>query len=142
MRTDLRDAFEGFAWSHASIMHNVLERITQVAKLVQVGIRDFGKGEWDYARGQTSGRVVTHFDLEWSRKLDANERFAELCRGAVEELPRQVYVSFDIDALDPSLCPHTGTPVPGGLSFNRACVLLETRHLVRSCIRLVLPMSA
>jgi agmatinase len=123
---DLRETFEGFAWSHASIMHNVLERIPQVSRLVQVAIRDFGKGEMDYAKEQAASRVVTHFDLEWSRRLDAGERFSELCRQAVEELPRHVYISFDIDALDPSLCPHTGTPVPGGLSFNRACVLLET----------------
>ncbi len=126
---DLRDAFEGFQWSHASIMFNVLERIPQVSRLVQVGIRDFGKNEMGYAQacaGSAGPRVVTHFDLDWSRKVDSGERFAELARQAVEELPRSVYVSFDIDALDPSLCPHTGTPVPGGFSFNRACVLLET----------------
>jgi agmatinase len=41
-------------------------------------------------------------------------------------LPRDVYVSFDVDGLDPSLCPHTGTPVPGGLSFPEACLLLRT----------------
>ena len=126
---DLRNAFEGFTWSHASIMFNVLERIPQVSRLVQVGIRDFGKGELDYGRahaGKPTPRVVTHFDFDWARRLDAGERFADLCRQTIEELPRHVYVSFDIDALDPSLCPHTGTPVPGGLSFNRACVLLET----------------
>jgi agmatinase len=126
---DLRDAFEGFTWSHASIMFNVLERIPQVSRLVQVGIRDFGKGELDYARaqgGKAGPRVVTHFDFDWSRRLDAGDRFAELCRQTVEELPRHVYISFDIDGLDPALCPHTGTPVPGGLSFSRACVLLET----------------
>lgn len=126
---DLRDAFEGFTWSHASIMFNVLERIPQVSRLVQVGIRDFGKREMEYARtqsGKAGPRVVTHFDHDWARRLDAGERFAELCRQTVEELPRHVYVSFDIDALDPALCPHTGTPVPGGFSFNRACVLLET----------------
>jgi agmatinase len=126
---DLRDAFEGFLWSHASIMFNVLERIPQVSRLVQVGIRDFGKGEFSYAEsadGRAGPRVVPHFDLDWSRRLDAGERFAELARQAIEELPRNVYISFDIDALEPMLCPHTGTPVPGGLTFNRACMLLET----------------
>jgi agmatinase len=53
----------------------------------------------------------------------------------VAELPRTVYVSFDIDGLDPSLCPHTGTPVPGGLSFAEAAALL--RGVVESDRRIV-----
>jgi agmatinase len=44
----------------------------------------------------------------------------------VAELPETNYVSFDIDGLDPSLCPNTGTPVPGGLSFAEMVVLLKT----------------
>lgn len=54
---------------------------------------------------------------------------------AIEPLPADVYVTFDIDALDPSLCPGTGTPVPGGLTFNQASVLLES--LARSGRRIV-----
>jgi agmatinase len=46
-------------------------------------------------------------------------------REALAPLPSHVYVSFDIDALDPSLCPHTGTPVPGGLGFNQAAIVLQ-----------------
>ncbi len=122
---DLRPAFEGFAWSHASIMFNVLERLPQVTCLVQVGIRDFAAGELDYVRSHKE-RVHTHFDLDWARRLDGGESFASLCLEALAPLPQCVYVSFDIDALDPTLCPHTGTPVPGGLSFNQASVLLET----------------
>jgi agmatinase len=53
-------------------------------------------------------------------------KFNDLAASAVAALPDKVYVSFDIDALDPSLCPHTGTPVPGGLSFNQAALILET----------------
>ena len=121
---DLREAFEGFAWSHASIMHNVLWLLPRVSRLVQVGIRDYGKGELDASRA-SKGRVRTHFDLNWSRAIDAGAKFETLCRAAIKPLPRHVWLSFDIDGLDPSLCPHSGTPVPGGLSFNRACVLLE-----------------
>jgi agmatinase len=44
----------------------------------------------------------------------------------VEALPAEVYVSFDIDGLDPALCPNTGTPVPGGLSFRDVVLLLDT----------------
>ncbi len=53
----------------------------------------------------------------------------------LEPLPRQVYVTFDIDGLDPTLCPHTGTPVPGGLSFQEASFLVG--EIVRSGRRLV-----
>ena len=51
------------------------------------------------------------------------------------DLPKEVYVSFDIDGLDPSLCPHTGTPVVGGLSFAEATALL--RRVVESGRRIV-----
>lgn len=120
---DLRDAFEGFRWSHASIMFNVLKEIPGVKKLVQVGIRDFGESEMDLAIEQ-GRRVVTHYDDQWAEDLAAGTPFSDLCKRAIDDLPGQVYVSFDIDGLDPSLCPHTGTPVPGGLSFNQASALL------------------
>jgi len=139
---DLREEFEGFTWSHASIMHNVMSRIGNIKRLVQVGIRDFSEGELQAARqfgmpvtSQDSwvvdmgpGRVATHFDLDWSRRLDSGEPFGRICQHAIDALPRLVYISFDIDGLDPALCPHTGTPVPGGLSFNRVCHLLEALH--------------
>lgn len=120
---DLREAYEGFTHSHASIFYNVMERIPEVAKLVQVGIRDFGRGEYRYIQA-SGGRIVTHFD-----QALANERFAGATWKAqveriVRDLPERVYLSFDIDGLDPSLCPHTGTPVPGGLSFHQACALI------------------
>ena len=49
--------------------------------------------------------------------------------------PRDVYLSFDIDGLDPALCPNTGTPVPGGLDFHQICGLLKA--LVQSGRRIV-----
>jgi agmatinase len=122
---DLRDAFEGFRYSHASIMYNVLTTVKDVVKLVQVGIRDFGEGEMDFAIEQGS-RVHVNYDDQWADAMLAGGSFIDLCKEAVGRLPQKVYVSFDIDALDPSLCPHTGTPVPGGLSFQQAACLLET----------------
>jgi agmatinase len=121
---DLRDAFEGFAWSHASIMHNVMTRIPQVSHLVQIGIRDTGRNELDFAQAHR-GRISAHHDHLWARALMDGARFTDLVRAALEPLPKLVYISFDIDALDPSLCPHTGTPVPGGLSFHQAATVLE-----------------
>lgn len=122
---DLRIAYEGFRWSHASIMDNVLRELPGVARLVQVGIRDFCEQELDAIRG-SEGRVITHFDAEWQRRRFAGTTFDELCREAVAALPSMVYVSFDVDGLDPALCPNTGTPVPGGLQFGEAVHLLLT----------------
>ena len=51
--------------------------------------------------------------------------FGQIADKILERLPENVYVSFDIDGLDPSLCPNTGTPVPGGLSFPQVSYLLE-----------------
>lgn len=122
---DLRERFEGFEWSHASIIHNVITRLPRVARIVQVGIRDFGEGEMD--RGiEVGDRVVTFYDDQWHDAMDAGTPFADLASRAIAALPERVYVTFDIDGLDPSLCPHTGTPVPGGLSFHQASQLLWT----------------
>lgn len=122
---DLRVAYEGFRWSHASIMDNVLREIPAVARLVQVGIRDFCEQELE-AIHAADGRVLTHFDQEWSRRRFCGETFASLCDEAVAALPAEVWISFDVDGLDPALCPHTGTPVPSGLSFAEAAHLLAT----------------
>ncbi|MGB3969170.1 MAG: arginase family protein, partial [Planctomycetota bacterium] len=120
---DLRVAYEGFRWSHASIMDNVLRDVPGVQRLVQVGIRDFGGQELAAITG-SGGRVVTHFDLQWQRRRFAGTTFDALCREAIDALPRTVWISFDIDGLDPALCPHTGTPVPGGLQFAEAAHLI------------------
>ncbi|MBL8955469.1 MAG: agmatinase family protein [Myxococcaceae bacterium] len=121
---DLRDAYEGFTWSHASIMFNVLQHVPQVKKLVQVGIRDFSEGEHAVITG-SQGRCVTFFDAQLARARDAGESWREQVDRIVKELPAKVYLSWDIDGLEPTLCPHTGTPVPGGLTFNQAVSLLD-----------------
>jgi len=131
---DLRPAYEGFTWSHASIMHNVLERVPGVSRLVQVGIRDFSEGEYQAITG-AQGRVHTFFDQRLSRARLDGMPWREQVDAVVAELPRDIYCSFDIDGLDPTLCPHTGTPVPGGLSFAQAVALLE--GVVRAGKRIV-----
>lgn len=131
---DLRDAYEGFTWSHASIMFNVMERLPQVTKLVQVGIRDFGEAEFNYIQA-SNGRIHTFFDHRLTRARLDGMPWRELVDSVVAELPEHVYLSWDIDGLDPTLCPHTGTPVPGGLSFEQAISLLE--GIVRAGKRIV-----
>jgi agmatinase len=125
---DLRHAYEGFTWSHASIFHNVMERIDGVSKLVQVGLRDVGDAELRTIE-KAGGRIKAFFDPEMAQQKDEGVPFARIADEIIAELPDQVYLSWDIDGLDPTLCPGTGTPVPGGLSWNEAVGLL--RALVR-----------
>ncbi len=131
---DLRDAYEGLTWSHASIMHNVATRLPGVARIVQVGIRDLSGTEAAMIRS-SGGRIRTWFDPDLQRSLLGGTAFSELAKRIVDDLPDAVYLSFDIDGLDPALCPHTGTPVPGGLSFAQATYLL--RAVVESGRRIV-----
>jgi agmatinase len=123
---DLRPAYEGFVWSHASVMYNVLENLGGVAKLVQVGIRDFSEEEQAIAR--ESGRVAIYHDEALVAERFDGVPWNRLVERMVGELPQQVYVSFDVDGLDPALCPHTGTPVPGGLGWHEAVALVAGIH--------------
>jgi len=131
---DLRVAYEGFTWSHASIMHNVMTRIPQVAKLVQVGIRDFCEEEFLQIE-RSGGRITTFFDAQLAAERFEGVTWRQQLSRVVEALPGEVYLSFDIDGLDPVLCPHTGTPVPGGLSFHQATAMVAA--VVQSGRRIV-----
>ncbi|WP_291906241.1 agmatinase family protein [Chitinophaga sp. CB10] len=121
---DLRDSYEGFQYSHASIMFNALKEVPQLQKLVQVGIRDYCEEEVDYIRN-SNGRVVTFFDKDIKERQFEGETWKSICDSIVEQLPQQVYISFDIDGLDPKLCPHTGTPVSGGFETEQVYYLFK-----------------
>lgn len=120
---DLREAYEGFTYSHASIMYNALREAPSLGALVQVGIRDFCDDEAALAVGDP--RVTVFDDYALSAAKFAGESWHALCERIVGALPPKVYVSFDIDGLTPEYCPHTGTPVPGGLTFAEAVYLLS-----------------
>jgi agmatinase len=121
--SDTRKSYEGFNWSHASIMYNALESIPQLKKLVQVGIRDYCEEEFDYCTQQKE-RVRLFTDRYLQAEKLQGVHWARLCQEIIQSLPQQVWISFDIDGLDPSFCPHTGTPVPGGLNFQEANYLM------------------
>lgn len=127
--SDTRKAYEGFSHSHASIMHNVLEDLAEVKKLVQVGIRDVCEEEIGYTRA-LGGRVSIFFDRDIARRKLDGEKFSTIAKEIAKELPDEVWVSFDIDGLDPRFCPHTGTPVPGGLDVHEVIAVL--REVVRA----------
>jgi len=121
---DLREAYEGFLFSHASIMYNVLKDIPQVSKLVQIGIRDFCEEESDFI-SNSEGRVVTFFDRYIKQQSYIGKTFNDFTIEVIATLPEKVYISFDIDALDPKLCPNTGTPVAGGLELEQVYYMIE-----------------
>lgn len=119
---DLREAYEGFQDSHASIMFNVMKN-PKIKKLVQVGIRDVSAVEVDLIKKDS--RIKTYFDWDLQLRKAEGQSWSSVCQEIVSQLGKKVYISFDIDGLDPKLCPNTGTPVPGGLE------LFEASHLIR-----------
>jgi len=119
---DLRDAYDGFEFSHASIMRNALT-IPEVATLVQAGIRDYCDEEAAFIASEP--RVKTFFDRDLKRARFAGTSWADQTAKIVDALPPKVYISFDIDGLDPKLCPNTGTPVAGGFEYEEALYLIE-----------------
>jgi agmatinase len=120
---DLRKAYEGFTYSHASIMYNAL-KVPAVTKLVQVGIRDYCEEEVEVIQ-QSKGRVVTFFDEDIKASQYNGTSWDAICNEIIKHLPDLVYISFDIDGLDPKLCPNTGTPVAGGFEFHQITYLVK-----------------
>lgn len=114
---DLRNAYEGFTYSHASIMYNALEEIKNISKLVQVGIRDICHEEIEYIN-KSNGRIETFFDPYLKEQAYLGKHWNSLCEQIIKHLPTHVYISYDIDGLDPKLCPGTGTPVAGGFEVE------------------------
>jgi agmatinase len=126
---DLRPAYEGFIYSHASITYNVLQQIPGIERIVQVGVRDYSQNEWDYICN-SNYRVIPYFDRNMKTRLYEGESWRDICDDIIEKLPQKVYISFDIDGLDPKLCPNTGTPVHGGLESQQVNYLF--RRIVAS----------
>jgi agmatinase len=121
---DLRKAYEGFNYSHASIMYNVLNEIPQMKKLVQAGIRDFGSDEWEYVENSNT-RVEVYLDKQIRNRQYEGDTWKNIAEEIVSKLPQHVYISFDIDGLDRKLCPFTGTPVPGGFELEQVFYLFS-----------------
>ena len=121
---DLRVAYENFKYSHASVMYNALEEIPALKKLVQVGVRDFCEEEYNYIKANES-RIATYFDKDIKEKQYEGSTWATITDDIISQLPQKVFISFDIDGLDPKLCPHTGTPVQGGFEAEQIFYLFR-----------------
>ncbi|MET0760180.1 MAG: agmatinase family protein [Flavobacterium sp.] len=120
---DMRIAYEGFEYSHASIMYNAL-KIPNISKIVQVGIRDFCEQEVDVVMAEKN-RVVVHTDIDLKAETFKGVTWEQQCDTIINALPQKVTISFDIDGLCFWYCPNTGTPVPGGITFEQATYLLS-----------------
>ena len=112
---DLREAYEGTPFSHACIGR----RLAELGPLVQVGIRSLTREENLFIQ---KGTVKTFF---YHRLAELPEWEEEVCQA----LSPQVYVTIDLDVLDPAIMPSVGTPEPGGLNWRTITGLL--RRLAR-----------
>jgi agmatinase len=112
---DLRDTYDGTPHSHASIMARVVKDL-QIPS-VQVGIRSISGEE---ARSLMNGLPTKIF---WARDIVGRTDWIE---EAVDSLTDNVYLTIDIDGLDPSIVPTTGTPEPGGLGWYETLTLIRT----------------
>jgi agmatinase len=119
---DLRNAYMGFKHSHASIIYNA-SQLESVSSVVQVGLRDVSESEVSFI--ENSHRFHTYFARKLHSRKFEGESWKTTCREIISHLPEKVYISFDIDGLDPSQCLSTGTPVPGGLSYSEVLYLFE-----------------
>ena len=120
---DLRNSYQGYKHSHASIMRNVMESQNPPKKLIQLGIRDFCQEEMDF---MAEYDISCFYDRDVKRRMFKGESWYSICQSILEQIPTEkIYFSFDIDGLNPSLCKNTGTPVPGGLEFEQATELMN-----------------
>jgi agmatinase len=116
---DLRETYEGSPFSHACVMKRIFDL---GIPLLQLGTRSYSFAEHNLRQKH----CIEHANAEDIFLMDINEFVLPV------GFPEKVYITFDIDGLDPSIMPATGTPVPGGLSWYQAICLLELiigRHI-------------
>ena len=121
---NLRRSYEGFVYSHGSIMYNALREIPEIRKIVQIGVRDYAQEEWDYICN-SEYRVIAYFDRNIKERQFEGESWKKIADEIIGRLPEKVYLSFDIDGMDPKLCTNCGTPVPGGFDTEQIFYLLK-----------------
>ncbi len=111
---DLRDTYDGTPHSHASIMARVVKDMRIPA--VQVGIRSISGDEARSLKDDLPTKIF------WARDIVGNTDWID---EAVDSLTENVYLTIDIDGLDPSIMPTTGTPEPGGLGWYETLTLIR-----------------
>lgn len=111
---DLRNTWNGSRYNHACVMRRVIEDLTLPA--VQVGIRSFSPEEAEFVQQRSLSPFFAHqidpLDPSWIQRV-------------VDRLPEHIYMTIDLDGLDPSVLPGTGTPEPGGLQYRQLVALIR-----------------
>ena len=120
---DLRKAYEGFTYSHASIFYNTMNECDKVSNLVQFGIRDYSSEEANRMK-EYGEKGACLYDTDMQAQLSSGKSLEDVFAPYINQLPKNVYLSIDIDGLEPLNCPNTGTPVPSGLRYG------ELEHLI------------
>ena len=120
---DLRGEERIFDYSHDSVVRNIVDEVPQVSKIVAVGVRDFSEEEVLFASEHERITLFMHEHIVAERYC--GKTWAQQCAEIVEQLPQNVYVSLDVDALTIESCPSTSRPVPGGITFNEVAYLLN-----------------
>lgn len=124
---DLRDTWNGSKYNHACVMRRVIEDAK--CPVTQVGIRSFSPEEAEYMTQNNLKPIFAHHisnnDNSWIHRI-------------VSSLPEKVYISIDLDGLDPSELPGTGTPEPGGLTYRQLLEIIKAvsqkKHIVAADI--------
>ncbi len=116
--SDLRNEYEGNKNSHACVMRRVHEDLG--VSLAEIGIRAQCKDEYNYIKKNKIDVLYAH---QISENYKDNEAWA---MKALKKLPKNIYISFDFDALDPSIMMATGTIEPNGLSYKNAINFINT----------------
>lgn len=111
---DLRNEWNGSRYNHACVMRRVADDMK--LPFVQVAIRSFSPEEAEYIRQHRLSPFYAHeidpMNYDWMKQ-------------AIDRLPENVYLTIDVDGLDPSVMPGTGTPEPGGLSYRQLVLLIK-----------------
>ncbi len=127
---DFRNEYQGFKYSHASIMHNIKTKINSPPSIYQLGIRDFCESEYKFALKNSTFLL----DQELHSKLLNGKNFHICLDELFSDLQEKIYISFDIDGMSPEFCPNTGTPVPGGINYSQATYLIQYLHKKGHCL--------
>lgn len=120
---NLKEQCYGFSHSHSSVMHNVLNNVSTLKRLVSVGVREFSPNEWQRSEDDKRIRLFTGQYI-WSSHFEG-VNWSTICDEIIAELPGNVYISLDIDGLTVECSPHTGTTISGGLRFPEVVYLMS-----------------
>ncbi len=118
---DLADELDGRRWSHGTVMRRLWE---QGCRLVQIGIRSLSRQEYELIG--SGDRIATYYAHQLPQRWEA---MLDTLRG----LSGKVYLSLDVDGLDPAVIPSTGTPQPGGLTWQQTMAVLQALAAARQC---------